>query len=97
MATNALLAQQAQNAMRASERFLAIARLATGIEWEDANGSQVRVEPVGDVWCIRVDGVPQSSKRDVSAAVDLAARIAPPADRDLAALLTWTACGHAKV
>ncbi|WP_435107336.1 hypothetical protein [Nocardiopsis synnemataformans] len=97
MATNAQLAQQAQDSMRSARRLMAIVGLATGIEWTTATGAAVRVEPMGDTWCIRVDGVPQSSKADASAAVDLAARLAPPADRDLEKLLTWTACGHARV
>lgn len=99
MATNTQLAQQAQDSMRAARRLTAILGLATGIEWTTAAGDTVRVEPHAhdDGWGVFSSGVLWATRDNASSAVDLAARALPPADADLADLLTWTACGHSRV
>lgn len=99
LATNQQLAQQAQDSMRAARRLLAIVELSTGIEWATASGDTVRVEPhAHDAgWGVFSSGVLWATRDNVSSAVDIAARALPPADADLAALLTWTACGKARV
>ncbi|MFY7065980.1 hypothetical protein ACOQFV_08975 [Nocardiopsis changdeensis] len=97
MATNVQLAQQAQDSMRAAKRFNAIVELSTGIEWATSSGEAVRVAPHGDGWGVFSSGVLWGARGNASAAVDLAARILPPADADLAALLTWTACGKPRI
>lgn len=97
MATNQQLAQQAQDSMRAARRLLAIVELSTGIEWATASGDAVRVEPHDDGWGVFSSGVLWAVRDNASSAVDIAARALPPADADLAGLLTWTACGKARV
>ncbi|MEU0236761.1 hypothetical protein ABZ234_03655 [Nocardiopsis sp. NPDC006198] len=97
MATNTQLAQQAQDSMRAAKRLLAIVELSTGIEWKTASGETVRVEPHDDGWAVHSSGVLWATRGSASSAVDFAARALPPTDSDLAALLTWTACGKARV
>lgn len=90
---------QSQNAMKGSRRLLAIVELSTGIEWATASGDTVRVEPHAhdDGWGVFSSGVLWATRDNASSAVDLAARALPPADADLADLLTWTACGKARV
>ncbi|MEU0492581.1 hypothetical protein ABZ249_25420 [Nocardiopsis sp. NPDC006139] len=97
MATNAQLAQQAQDSMRAAKRLHAIVELATGIEWKTSSGETVRVARHGDGWGVYGSDVLWTTKSTASAAVDFAARTLPPADADLAALLTWTTCGRSRI
>ncbi|QVJ03048.1 hypothetical protein KGD82_13520 [Nocardiopsis eucommiae] len=97
MATNEQLAQQAQNSTRAAKRLMAIVGLATGIEWATSSGDTVRVEPHDGGWGVFSSGVLWATRPNASSAVDLAARALPPADADLAALLTWTVCGHSRI
>ena len=97
MATNQQLAQQAQNATRSAKRLAAILELSTGIEWATASGETVRVAPYDGAWGVHSSGVLWATRDNASSAVDIAARALPPADADLAALLTWTACGRSRV
>lgn len=97
MATNQQLAQQAQDSMRAARRLLTIVELSTGIEWATASGDTVRVAPHDGAWGVHSSGVLWTTRDSASSAVDFAARALPPADADLAALLTWTACGKARI
>lgn len=97
MATNAQLAQQAQDSMRAARRLHAILGLATGIEWATSSGETVTVAPHDDGWGVSSGGVLWAVRDNASSAVDLAARALPPADADLAALLTWTTCGKPRI
>lgn len=99
LATNEQLAQQAQNAMRSAQRLAAIVELSTGIEWATSQGETVRVEPHAhdDGWGVFSSNVLWATRDNASSAVELAARALPPADSDLAALLTWTACGKARI
>ncbi|WP_156366037.1 hypothetical protein [Nocardiopsis sp. NRRL B-16309] len=82
---------------KTQSRVRAIMDLATAYTWTTAAGTTVRIEPshneVDDVM-ITVGGTIYGWTDSIDTAVTSAARIAPPADTDLAALLTWTACGH---
>ena len=97
MATNQQLAQQAQDSMRAAKRLMAIVDLTTGIEWATVSGDTVRVEPCDGGWGVHSSGVLWAIRDSASSAVDFAARALPPSDADLAALLTWTACGKPRI
>lgn len=97
MATNVQLAQQAQDSMRAAKRLNAIVELATGIEWATTSGETATVAPHGDGWGVSSGGVLWTVRDNASSAVDFAARALPPADADLAALLTWTTCGKPRI
>jgi hypothetical protein len=86
--------KQTQLAIQGGHRLRDMLQLATAFEWATADGRAVRVEPLGDVWAAYVDGKPVCTKAHPDAAIDAAARIAPPADAELARTLTWTACGR---
>lgn len=81
---------------KAQERLKAAMETATAYTWTTADGRDVSVEPLpGFGWFISIDGaLTTPDRRELGATLDLAARIAPPADAELAALLTWTACGN---
>lgn len=84
---------------KAQSRVRAIMDLATAYTWTTANGTTVRIEPshneVDDVM-ITVGGAIYGWADSIDTAVATAARVAPPADSELADLLTWTACGHSR-
>lgn len=83
--------------MRSAKRLLAIVELSTGIEWKSASGDTVRVAPCDGGWGVHSSGTLWTTRDSASSAVDFAARVLPPADADLAKLLTWTACGKPRI
>lgn len=80
-------------------RLTAAMELATAYTWTTSDGREARVErvppAVGGGWYAAIDdAVSMPPGGGLQTALELAARLAPPADADLADLLTWTACGQ---
>lgn len=87
---------------RVHERNQAIMGLATEYRWNArSDGAVVRIQNPNRDWrdvLVIIDGAIHSRGGSLDAAIDTAARVAPPADADLTARLKWwTACGKARV
>jgi hypothetical protein len=86
--------ERTRSAIRGGNRLRDMLQLATGFQWTAADGATVRIQPIGEMWAVYVAGAFECTKDRADAAIDAAARIAPPADEELARAITWTACGR---
>lgn len=82
---------------RTQDRTRARLALAKSFAWVSADGTLARITRIDDVWCVDLDDQPHAVVSTEDEAFACAVAAAPPADSDLAALLTWTACGRSRV